>query len=116
MTRGRSRKKKRGSSKSTDENGHSQTGQGEEIATFPAQRTSPRRGRPEELTEMTPSIPLQKQPEIGNDYYYAASAVSPNAHQQDIKSSLFSIDRVAEPLPYAAQTFKDQHFEDQESQ
>jgi hypothetical protein len=33
MIRGRSRKKKHGSSKSTDENDHSQTGQGEEIAT-----------------------------------------------------------------------------------
>jgi hypothetical protein len=33
MTRGRIRKKKRGSSKSTDESDHSQTRQGEEIAT-----------------------------------------------------------------------------------
>ncbi len=47
MTRGRSRKKKCGSSKSTDENDHSPTGQGEEIVTPPAQRTSPRRRRPE---------------------------------------------------------------------
>jgi hypothetical protein len=54
MTRGRSRKKKRGSSKSADENDHSQTRQGEEIANSPAQRTSPRRGTPEELTEMNP--------------------------------------------------------------
>jgi hypothetical protein len=36
MTRGRSRKKKHGSRKSTDENDHSQTRQGEEIATPPA--------------------------------------------------------------------------------
>ncbi len=36
MTRGKSRKKKHGSSKSTDENDHSLTGQGEEIATPPA--------------------------------------------------------------------------------
>jgi hypothetical protein len=80
MTRGKSRKKKRGSSKSTDENDHSQTRQGEEIATPPARCTSPRRGRQEELTEMNPSNPLQTQPEIRNDYYNAASAVSPNAH------------------------------------
>jgi hypothetical protein len=92
MTRGRSRKKKRGSSKSTDENDHSQTGEGEEFATPPARCTSPRRGRLEELTEMNPSKPLQTQPEIWYDYYYAASAVSPNAHHQEKKSSLFSID------------------------
>jgi hypothetical protein len=36
MTRGRSRKERHGSSKSTDENDHSQTRQGEEIATPPA--------------------------------------------------------------------------------
>jgi hypothetical protein len=36
MTQGRSRKKKRGSSKSTDEKYHLQTGQGEEIATLKA--------------------------------------------------------------------------------
>jgi hypothetical protein len=36
MTRGRIRKKKQTSRKSTDENDHSQTGQGEEIATPPA--------------------------------------------------------------------------------
>jgi hypothetical protein len=54
MTRDRSRKKKCGPSKSRDENDHSQTIQGEEIATPPAQCTSPRRGRPEELTEIYP--------------------------------------------------------------
>jgi hypothetical protein len=85
MTRGRSRKKKCGSSKSTDGNDHSQTGQGEEIAIPPAQCTSPRRRRPEELTKVNPSNPLQTQPKIGNDYYNAASAVSPNAHHQDKK-------------------------------
>jgi hypothetical protein len=94
MTRGRSRKKKRGSSKSTDENDHSQndhsqTKQGEEIATPPARCKSPRRGRPEELTEMNPSNPLQTQPEIGNGCYNAASAVSPNAHHQ-VKNFLCS--------------------------
>jgi hypothetical protein len=65
---------------------------------------------------MNSNNPLQTQPEIGNDYYYAASAVSPNAHHQDKKSSLFSIDRVAELLPNAAQTLEDQHFEEPESQ
>jgi hypothetical protein len=82
MTRGRSRKRHCSSKKSTDENDHSQTGQGEEIATPPAQCTSPRRGRPEELTEMNPSNPLQTEPEIVY-YYNEASAVSPNAHHQD---------------------------------
>jgi hypothetical protein len=36
MTRGRSRKKYRTPRKSTDENDHSQSGQGEEVATPPA--------------------------------------------------------------------------------
>ncbi len=39
---GRGRKRYRTSRKSTDENDHSQTGQGEEIATTPAWHTSPR--------------------------------------------------------------------------
>jgi hypothetical protein len=116
MARGRSRKKHRSSGKSTDENDHSQTGQGEEIATPPAECTSPRRGRPEELTEMNPSNPLQTGPEIGHDYYYAASAVSPNAHHQDTEASLFTIDHVAKPLPNAAQTLEDQPFEKPEIQ
>jgi hypothetical protein len=60
--------------------------------------------------------PLKTQPEIENDYYNAASAVSPNAHHQEKKSSLISIDRLAEQVPNAAQTLDDQHFEDQESQ
>jgi hypothetical protein len=50
---------------------------------------------------MNTSNPLQTQPEIGNDYYYAACAFSPNAHKQK-KTSLFSIDRIAKPLPNAA--------------
>ncbi len=65
MTRGRSRRRKRyqTSRESTDENDHSQLGQGEEIATPPAQRTSPRRG-----TEMNSSNPLQTvESGIGND-------------------------------------------------
>jgi hypothetical protein len=55
MTRGRSQKCHQSSRKSTDENDYSQTGQGEEIATPPAQQISPRRGRPEDFTEMNPS-------------------------------------------------------------
>ena len=82
MTRGRSRKRHQSLRKSTDENDHSQTGHGEEIATPPAQCTSTRKGRSEELTDMNPSNPLQTEPEIGNDYYYAASAISPHAHHQ----------------------------------
>jgi hypothetical protein len=116
MTRGRSRKKKHGPSKSTDKNDHSQSGQGEEIATPSAQCTSPRNRRPEDLTEMNPSNPLQTQPEIGNDYCNSASAVSPNDHHQVKKSSSFTIDHVAESVPNAAQTLGDQHFEESESQ
>ncbi len=53
MTRVRSRKRYQTSRERTDENDRSQTGQGEEIATPPAQRTSPRRG-----TEISSSNPL----------------------------------------------------------
>ncbi len=55
MTRGRSRKRHQSSRNSTDENDNSQTGQGEEIATPPAQHISPRRGRLEDFTVMNPS-------------------------------------------------------------
>jgi hypothetical protein len=55
MTRGRSRKRHRSLRKITEENDHFQTGQGKEIGTPPAQCTSPRRGRPDEFTEMNPS-------------------------------------------------------------
>jgi hypothetical protein len=101
MTRGRSRKRYRTSRKSTDENDHSQTGQGEEIATPPAQRISPRRG-----TEINSSKPLQTEESggIGNDIYYAASAVSPNSNHQVQRVPLFTVDRTAEPVPNAAQT------------
>jgi hypothetical protein len=54
MTRGRSRKRYQTLRKSTDENVHFQAQQGEEIATPPARRTSPRRGRPEDFIEMNP--------------------------------------------------------------
>jgi hypothetical protein len=54
---------------------------------------------------MNPSNPLHsEEPGIGNDRFYAASAVSPNANHQDKTSSLFTIDRVAESLTNAAQT------------
>jgi hypothetical protein len=117
MTRGRSRKRHQNSRKSTDENDHPQTGQGEEIATPPAWCTSSRRGRPEEFTEMNPSNPLQtEEPGIGNDSYYAASAVSPNANLQVPRVPLFTVDRIAGPLPTAAQTLEDQYCEEPESQ
>jgi hypothetical protein len=66
---------------------------------------------------MNPSKPLQtEEPGIGNDSYYAASAVSLNAKHQDKTSSLFTIDRIAEPLPNGAQTLEDPHVEEAESQ
>jgi hypothetical protein len=68
MTRGRSRKKKRGSSKKTDENDHFQTGQGEEIGTPPARCTSPRRWKPKKFTEMIQSNTLKTEPEIGTGH------------------------------------------------
>jgi hypothetical protein len=65
---------------------------------------------------LNPSNPLQKEPDLGNDCYYAAYAVSPNAHNQDTGVYLFTIDCVAEPLPNAAQTLEDQYLEEPESQ
>ncbi len=93
-------------------NDHSQTGQGEEIATPPAWRTNPRRG-----TEMNSSNPLKTEESgIGNDIYYAASAVSPNSNHQVERVPLFTVDRTAKPVPNTAQTLEDQQFEDPESQ
>ncbi len=112
MTRGRSRKKHRTPRKSTDENDHSQSGQDEEIATPPAQCTSPRRG-----TEINSSDPLQTEESgIGNDIYYAASAVSPNANHQLQRVPLVTVDRSAQPATNAAQRLEDQEFEDPDSQ
>jgi hypothetical protein len=65
---------------------------------------------------MHPSNTFQTEPEIGKDYYYAASADSPNAHHQDTRAPLFTIDRVANPQPNAAQTLEDQPCEGPESQ
>ncbi len=73
---------------------------------------------PEDGTEMNSSNPLQtEEPGIGNDSsYYAASAVSPNANHQVPRLPLFTVERIAEPEPNAAQTLEDQQFEDPESQ
>ena len=66
---------------------------------------------------MNPSNPLQsEEPGIGNDSFYAVSAVSPNANHQVQRVPLFTVDRTAEPVPNAAQTLEDQQFEDPESQ
>jgi hypothetical protein len=66
---------------------------------------------------MNPSNPLQTEESgNGNDIYYAASAVSPNANHQVQIVPLFIVDRIAEPEPNAAQTLQDQQFEDPESQ
>ncbi len=53
---------------------------------------------------------------IGNDIYYAASAVSSSAKHQVQRVPLFTVDRTAKPVPNAAQTLEDQQFEDSESQ
>ncbi len=53
---------------------------------------------------------------IGNDIYYAAPSVSPNANHQVRRVSLFIVDHTAKPVPNAAQTLQDQQFEDPESQ
>ncbi len=66
---------------------------------------------------MNPSNPLQTEESgFGNDIYYAASAVSPNANHQVQRVPLFTVDSIAEPVPSAAQTLEDQQFEDPESQ
>jgi hypothetical protein len=112
MTRGRGRKRYRTPWKSTDENGYSQSGQGEEIATPPARRTSPGRG-----TEMKSSDPLKTEESgIGNDVYYGAPAVSPNANHQVQRVPLFTVDRTAKPVPNAVQTLEDRQIEDPEIQ
>ncbi len=54
---------------------------------------------------MNSSNPLQtEEPGIGNDSYYAASAVSPNANHQVPRVPLFTVDCIAKPEPNAAQT------------
>ncbi len=66
---------------------------------------------------MKSSNPLQTEESgIGNDIYYAAPAVSPNAIHQVQIVPLFTVDCTAKPVPNAAQTLEDQQFEDPESQ
>jgi hypothetical protein len=66
---------------------------------------------------MNSNNPLQTEESgIGNDIYYVASAVSPNANHQVQRVPLFTVDRIAKPVPNAAQMLQDQQFEDQESQ
>jgi hypothetical protein len=66
---------------------------------------------------MNSSNPLQKEePGIGNDSYYAASAISPNANHQVPRVPVFTVDRTAKPESNSAQTLEDQQFEDPESQ
>jgi hypothetical protein len=70
---------------------------------------------------MSSSNPLQtEEPGIGNDSYYAALAVSPNANHQvprvPLSKPLFTVDRNAKPEPNAAWALEDQQFEDPESQ
>jgi hypothetical protein len=66
---------------------------------------------------MNSSNSLQtEESEIGNDIYYAASAVSPNANHQVPRIPLFTVDRNAKPEPNAVQTLENQQFEDPESQ
>ena len=62
--------------------------------------------------------PLQTEESgIGNDIYYVASAVSPNANHEVQRAPLFTVDCTAEPVPNAAQqTLEDEQFEDPESQ
>ncbi len=49
---------------------------------------------------------------IGNDIYYAASAVSQNPNHELQRVPLFTVDHIAEPVPNAAQRLEDQQFED----
>jgi hypothetical protein len=52
---------------------------------------------------MNPSNPLQtKESGIGNEIYYAALAVSPNANHQVQRVPLFTVDHITEPVPNAA--------------
>jgi hypothetical protein len=54
---------------------------------------------------MNSSNPLQTEElGIGNDIYYIASAVSPNASHQVQRFPLFTVDHIAKLVPNAAQT------------
>jgi hypothetical protein len=66
---------------------------------------------------MNSSNPLQTEESgFGNDIYYVASTVSPNANHQVQRVPLFTVDSTAEPVLNAAQTLEDQQFENPESQ
>jgi hypothetical protein len=66
---------------------------------------------------MNSSNPLQTEESgIGNDIYYVASTVSPNANHQVTRVPLFTVDCIAKPELNAAQTLENQQFEDPENQ
>jgi hypothetical protein len=66
---------------------------------------------------MNSSDPLQTEESgIGNDIYYAASAVSPNANHEVQRVPLFTADHIAEPVSNAAQRLEDQESEDPDKQ
>ncbi len=66
---------------------------------------------------MNSSNPLQTEESgIGNDIYYAASAVSPNANNQVQRVHLVTVDHTADSATNAAQRLEDQEFEDPDSQ
>ncbi len=66
---------------------------------------------------MNSSNPLQtEESEIGNDIYYAACAVSPNAYHPVQRVPLFTVDRTVEPATNAAQRLEDHEFEDPDNQ
>jgi hypothetical protein len=66
---------------------------------------------------MNSSNPLQTEESgIGNDIYYAASAVSPNSNYQVQRVPLFIVECTAEPATNAAQRLADQELEDPDSQ
>ncbi len=52
---------------------------------------------------------------IGNDSFYAASAVSLNGNHQIQRVPVFTVDPTAKPVPNAARTLEDQQFVDPES-
>jgi hypothetical protein len=53
---------------------------------------------------------------IGNDIYYAASAVSPNPNHELHRVPLFTVDCISEPVSNAAQRLENQEFEDPHKQ
>jgi hypothetical protein len=79
-------------------------GQGEEIATLASlTHKSQKRNRNESKQQSLQT----EESGIGNDIYYAASAVSPNANHQVQRVPLFTVDRIAKPVPNIAQRLQD---------